>query len=321
MAGLAIGGWLAAVHPLAAQTIKFIDTSPEQVGLSLPQEAGLPETLWLGSSPTRLSAALNGLPAEVRSPAQHRALRNLLRVAAAPPTGDAVTPSLASLRLAALARLGAEQDVLGLAERIDPSLRQAPYWDARASVGMLRYNLAGFCGLPALTGDNATSAHSQRLVAFCRLLRQQGEAAMVAVIMADELGEDDPAFARLFLAKQFPDRPAGASVLPTQPLHLAMIRALNQPMAQPAKWSDVPALVAGGVARYPAAGLEPRTLAAERAVATNVLPADLLVQLYLATELTTTLGAAYRQLAIAGKGPAQLAAVEGFWAAAAKAGL
>lgn len=321
-AALLAGGLvLAATSYSAAQTIRFIDTGPEQVGLALLQEAGLPEGLWQGSSPERLAAALDTLPEEVKSPAQRDALIRLLRVSAAPPTGDAVTPSLASRRIALLARLGTEEDVLALADRVDPALRQAPYWQARADVAMLRYNLAGTCALPAAAGEQAQTAAWQRLAAFCRLLREQEEAAMVAVMLADEMAGDDPVFSQLFLSRQFPDRPAGPSVTPSAPLHLAMIRALSQPMSLPAKWAETPALVAGGIARYPAAGLEPRTAAAERAVAGNVLPADLLVQLYLASELTTPLGSAYRQMALIQGGGEAIAAVEAFWQAAAKAGL
>ncbi len=321
LAGLAIGCALIATQPVAAQTVRFIDATPERVGLTLPQDTGLPEALWQGSSPSRLAAVLDGLPAEVQSPAQYRALVNLLRVSAAPPDGEQAMPSLASRRLAALARLGAEQDVLDLAERIDPGLRDAPYWQARATVAMLRYNLSGVCALPTQAGDAAATEQWQRLAAFCRLLRKQEEAAMVAVMLADELGGDDPVFTQLFLSRQFPERPAGPAVTPTEPLHLTMIRALSQPMALPKMWNETPALVASSVARYPAIGLEPRTEAAERAVRANVLPADMLVQLYLATELTTPLGATYRQVAITGSGPQRLAALEAFWDATAKAGL
>ena len=149
---------------------------------------------------------------------------------------------------------------------------------------------------------------------------------MVAIMLADELGEADAIFGNLFLARQFPERDPGPSVMPAEPLHLAMARALKQPIAlpdvaQPEKWQGVPAAVAGGIARYPAAGLEPRTFAAERAVAANVLPAGLLVQLYLASELTTPLGTAYRQTAYARGGPERQAALQAFWEASAKAGL
>lgn len=321
LAGAAIACTLAASLPASAQTIRFIDTGPEQVGLELRDEAGLPEALWQGTSPERLAELLTELPAEVQSPARHSALVRLLRVSAQPPEGEPVTPSLASLRLSALARLGAEQDVLDLAERIDPDLRQAPYWQARADVAMLRNNLSGVCALPDQAGDQAATARWQRLVAFCRLLRGQEEAAMVAVMLADELGEDDPIFAQLFLARQFPERAAGPSILPAEPLHLTMARALKQPMALPEKWDGVPGLIAGGIARSPSAGLEPRTAAAERAVGVNVLPPELLVQLYLASELTTPLGVAYRQAAFAASGPQRQTALEAFWAAAAKAGI
>ncbi|MCB9930848.1 MAG: hypothetical protein H6844_15705 [Alphaproteobacteria bacterium] len=215
--------------------------------------------------------------------------------------------------------------MLGLAGRIDPSLRQTPYWDARARVALLRYDLAGACALPAEAGDAAATADWQRLAAFCRLLRSQEEAAMVGVMLADELADkqdgDDAVFAHLFLARQFPDRPTGPSVMPSKPLHLAMFRALSQPMALPRTWADMPADVASGIARYPAAGLEPRTAAAERAVAANLLPADLLVQLYLASELTTPLGTAYRQMAYIQGGAGAEVAAESFWDAAQTAGV
>lgn len=321
LAAAAIGCALAASLPASAQTIRFIDTGPEQVGLELPDDAGLPEALWQGTSPERLAELLTELPAEVQSPARHSALVRLLRVSAQPPEGEPVTPSLASLRLSALARLGAEQDVLELAERIDPELRQAPYWQARADVGMLRYNLSGVCALPDQAGDQAATARWQRLVAFCRLLRGHEEAAMVAVMLADELGEDDAIFAQLFLARQFPKRAAGPPIMPAEPLHLTMARALKQPMASPERWNRVPGLIASGIARSPSTGLEPRTAAAERAVGLNVLPAELLIQLYLASELTTPLGVAYRQAAFATNAPQRQAALQAFWATAAKAGL
>ncbi len=304
----------------AAQTVRFLDTNPEQVGLAQPYEAGLPDGLWQGTTPQRLAAAIAGLPPRISSPAQHSMLVNLLRVAAAPPPGDSVTPSLASLRVAALARLGAEQDALDLAERVDQSLADQPLWDAQATVGLLRNDLAGVCTLTAQSGENGTSAFWQRLRAFCHLLRGQEEEAMVAVMLADELGADDPTFNAMFLARQFPQRATTLSVTPSTPLHVAMLRALNVPMIAP-KWPDASPTLAAGIARLPTAGLELRTAAAERAVAANVLPADLLVQLYLATELTTPLGVAYRQAAFASSPAQQLPALDAFWSAAAAADL
>ena len=320
IAGFSFGFSLLWAVPSAGQTVRFIDASPENVGLASPAEAGLPETIWEGTTPQRLAAALNGLPQQVSSPAQHRALVNILRLAAAPPPGDAMTPSLASLRVATLGRLGAEQDVMDLAEKVPQAIRHAPLWQAQSAVSLARYDLAGVCNLANRGSEAVPTADWQRLRGFCQLLRGQEEEAMVAVMLADEMGEDDAVFTTMFLGKQYANRASAAPISPTKLLHLAMLRALNLKMATP-KWAEVSPTLAAGIARFPAVGLEVRTAAAERAVAGNTLPTDLLVQLYLATELSTPLGSVYQQMAYASNLPQRLQALEAFWDAAKKAGV
>jgi hypothetical protein len=313
--------WHGVSH---AQNVRFIDANPESVGLTTSAELGLPDTIWQGTTPQRLAATLIALPDRVSSPAQFRALVALLGIDAPPPPGDASVPSLASLRVSALARLGDTEGALKLAAKVSPSLQQAPLLLAQLSIKLMRYDLAGTCNLALRASDAAATAEWQRVRGFCLLLHGQEESAMVAAILADELPAastaDSRIFSPLFLAKQFPTRVPKTPVVPGDLLDLVMLRALNIKMAAP-EMANVTPTLAAGIALSPASGLEIRTAAAERAVASNALPATVLIQLYLATELTTPLGTLYKQMAYAQDVPARLKAVAAFWDGAEKAGL
>ncbi len=322
--GLLVACLVAFGTPASAQSVRFIDASPEAVGLVQPAAVGLPNSLWQGTTPQRLAATLAALPDRVSSPAQYRALTTLLRVAVSPPPGEPAKPSLASLRVSALARLGNEQDALELADKVSPAIQNAPLWLARLTIGLARYDVAGACQLALNPSEAAVVAEWQRSRAFCLLLHGQEEPAMVAAMLADELTDKSAApalvFESLFLAKQYVSRAAKTAVSPKDILDLTMLRALNIKMAPPEMAGISPPLAAA-IARFPAPGLEIRTAAAERAVAANALPADLLVQLYLATELTTSLGTIYKQMAYSPDLQQRLKAITAFWDAAENAGL
>lgn len=314
-----------AVSSAEAQTIKFIESDPQQAGTAQPRQLGLPETLWAGGTRQGLGEAMDAVEA-TGIVAAHRALSDLLKAAAAPPApaseGETLDPPLIARRVAALARLGAENEALALAARAPQQFRTSGILATEADIRLLRNDLAGACNLP--TGNPAATATTdwQKLRAFCSHALGQPDAAMASAMLGSlTAGTADDTFAAMFLALQFPDGAKPAGIVPAQPLHAAMYRFLRLRPAGAQELPEAPATVLASLSRNPNLPIALRTIAMERAVAANTGSADVLAQLYLEGGGTEGVGPAYRSAAFAQNAQAKLAALQTLWSAAREAGL
>jgi len=304
----------ATAVPSAAQTIKFLAVNPQQVGLAAPADLGLPTALWKGSTRESLVEAVDSVAGTASLLSAHQALRDLLIADAPLPEGKALDPPLTALRVRALARLGASQEALSLAERAPDEFRTGTLLDAEREARLLRYDLSGACGLLRETAAQATQPDWQRLRAVCRQIFGEDAEATVAAILAEIVQPaSDETFGALFLAMQYPERPKPAGLLPERPLHLAMLRFLQLPLALNSGLPPNPPALLAGIAATPRVPPGLRVRAAEQAVAANAGAVEPLIQLYLQTGATEGLAPLYRQAAYAANATERQDGLQQLW--------
>ncbi len=321
--GLAAAVWLSAGQ---AQTIRFIQVDPQQVGTMQPAEAGLSETLWDGSTREGLASAIDAIEGPSPWLAAHRALAGMLGAAAALPPAkspdETLQPPLITRRITALARLGADSEALALAVRAPQQFRQEPLLAAEADIRLLRNDLSGACNLPVANAAATATVEWQKLRAFCNQLNgEASEATAAAMLSSLSLKATDDTFAALFLALQYPQRPKPDRLIPTEPLHAAMYRLLRLRPGSAELLPAGPALLLANLGQNPNVPIAIRTLAMERAVAANAGGVGTLVQLYLEGGGSQGVGPAYRKAAFAQSVPERLRALQDLWAVARGEGL
>lgn len=322
---LAAAIWLSAGAG-QAQKIRFIDVDTQQVGTNQPAELGLADALWAGSNRVGLAEAIDSV--QVPSPflAAHRALAALLGAAAAPPpaatSGETLSPPLISRRVAALARLGANDEALTLAGRAPQEFRDSTLLGAEADVRLLRFDLSGACNLMQANGAATATESLQPLRAFCRQVDGRTSEATAAAMLGNlPSAKPDDTFAALFLSMQYSARGKPVAIAPATPLHAAMYRYLRLRPAGGAALPPAPATVLASLAKNPNLPFAMRTQAMERAVAANAGEVDILAQLYLEGGGEEGVGPAYRKAAFAQNAQARLAALQELWTVAQRQGL
>ena len=309
-----------------AQKIRFIDVDTQQVGTGQPSVLGLADTLWAGSDRADLAEAIDSVQGTTPFLAAHRALAALLGAAAAPPPaatpGETLNPPLISRRVAALARLGANDDALTLAGRAPQEFRDSTMLTAEADVRLLRFDLSGACTLMQANGEATATESLQPLRAFCRQVDGRNSEATAAAMLGNlPSAAPDDTFAAMFLSLQYPERSKPADITPATPLHAAMYRYLRLRPAGGASLPAAPATVLASLAKNPNLPFAMRTQAMEHAVAANAGEVDILAQLYLEGGGDAGVGPAYRKAAFADNAQARLASLQELWSVAQQQGL
>jgi hypothetical protein len=309
-----------------AQKIRFIDIDPQQVGTAQPAELGLADALWVGSTRAGLAEAIDSIQGASPQLAAHRALAAMLGASAALPhaaaPGETLSPPLISRRVAALARLAANDEAIALARRAPQDFRDTNMLAAETDVRLLRFDLSGACNLMQANAAASATESLQPLRAFCLQVDARASEAIVSAMLGNLPGAAaDDTFAALFLAMKYPNRGKPAGIVPATALHAAMYRYMRLRPAAGDKLPAAPASVMASLGKNPNLPFEMRTQAMERAVAFNAGDVETLAQLYLEGGGTTGVGPAYRKAAFAQNTPARLEALQALWTVAQQQGL
>ncbi len=267
------------VSPLAApdlQAIGFLDSA----------NGGFGERMWRGTSRAVIERLLPQLPTEIASHVLRDLARRLLLSAAPLPGGGvplgAATEGadLLALRIEKLASMGEFAGLNRLLGLIPQRHDSESVSRRRVEALLLDGQLEDACGL----ANNKVSQdygdgywHLARIV--CLTLTGQIDRARLAIdVLREQDADRDSAF--LLLADALNGVPLGAEVVPTpSPLHLAMVRGLDQPLPETALGAASPDLLAA-VAVSANPDLAQRTYATERSVEAGLLPADVLAIVY-----------------------------------------
>ena len=253
---------------------------PSGVGTLDEGNGGLPSTLWQGSQLSLLAALLPKLSAST-SPALQSLARRLLASSAAVPEGAAEGPSLLSLRVAALDRLGFTREASALAQAAPGQLTDAAFLQASRDAFWLSGNTKSACGrLNALAAAARDQAWA-KAKAFCSALAGEHEAASISAdLLREQNVADAPFFALLAVINGEGDaKLTGLSNAP--PLTLAMLRASNKPVPADVLQGAPPASFAAVAGMANAAG-PLHVAAAERAAAYGGVSPEDLAKIYAA---------------------------------------
>lgn len=260
------------------------DVDPSVVGLLDDPHGGLGIQMWRGTPRARVEMLLPRLPMGTFSPAMQDLAARLLLTTAVVPAGAPIAPSLIGLRVERLMAGGRISDVNELLRIVaapvdDPALSRAEI-DAMLLAG----DYGGACGrVPALVQDEP-APHWLKTLAFCRALDRDTAAVTLATALLRDQGQvgDEAFFALIAALPGGAGGPPITSLVDPTPLHLAMLRAANQPVPADAVAGAEPAILwAIATAPKDAAAIPVEVLeAAERAEAAGALATDTLAEIY-----------------------------------------
>lgn len=288
--------------------------STESVGLLEPDKARLPSNLWDKTSRALVEKLVAAVPnATVSRPARDLTRRLLLVAAPAPGIEKEAAPdkttSFASVRAVKLLALGDVDSAAGLTRLVPARLEDETLARVLLDAAFEAYDNSGACTLARGQIARFNAEYWQKALIFCQALANEHNRAQLGLTMLREQGgPDDPAFARL-VGILGGDTKSKVDKLPTPtPLHLAMMRAARQNLPADLAGSSEP-LVLRMVASAPNTTPEIRLVAAERAEAFGILPAETLGEFYDGVTLTAEQIAAALSLAEKDQSPRGRAAI------------
>ena len=255
---------------------------PAAVGLLGEDDGGLGADMWAGSRLDAVVALLSRLPVDGHSPVMHDLARRLLLTGARVPEGDGKEGSdLLLARLDRLAAGGWTSDVAALLQRAPPALEAPGLLRARLDGFWLAGDRDGACAMAFNMIDRSNAPVWLKSAAFCHAL--DGDADRVALyeellLEADAGTRDEPYHALLGAASGRDGKPLESLPAP-EPLHLAMLRAVDWPLPADAM-SNASAPIARHMVENDGTPEALRLEAAERAAQSRVLPIARLRELY-----------------------------------------
>jgi hypothetical protein len=255
---------------------------PGSTGVLTPDNGGFPADLWNGAQMAVVQKVMPSLPAGTQSRTLRLLMHKLLLTAATVPAGKPVPgDNLVKIRAD---RLWAMGDVEGLdaflkgvpTQNFTPELRRLAAEDA-----LLAGDAGQACAqLNSLRAPGVDSNFADKLAIYCQFAAGKGKEAALSLDVLREQKIADPAF---FIAAD-----AMGGIAPGKldafnqlsPLTLAMARTAKIALPEAAAANATLPAVLRGIATDPAATLEARLLAAEKAEAMGSIEAEVLRQTY-----------------------------------------
>ncbi len=263
------------------------EIDPDSIGILGPESGGFGPDMWRGSSHKAVERLLPRLPDAMASAAMRSLAQRLLLTSAAPPRRRGASAEMPAGRILAqrvdrLAMLGEVAGLNGLLKMVPQRLDDESLARARVEGLLLAGDAKGACEqVRAQINEHHAMAYWRKALVFCQIHSGQGDQALLGVGLLREQGlSDDPAFFSLV------DAYTGAEltqVAVASPLHLAMLDAVGQPYPPDLVETASPGILVA-LAGSPAAELDQRARAGERAVALGVLQPEVLAEIYGALE-------------------------------------
>ena len=191
------GGAEAAEGEIAVDRLAALD--PSSIGAwSDARIPALPVTMWDGTPRAALTLLLPRLPVASALPSARALARRLLLSPARVPEGDGEgDPSPLVLRLTALARGGALDDLLALASRIPAAAMSEEIERLKADALLVRGDYAAACELARAAVGRSGAAYWLKLLALCEALDGNRAGTDFRLNLLADADESDPVFARL----------------------------------------------------------------------------------------------------------------------------
>ena len=182
--GAAMAQQLAGIE---TQQLRQLDAW--SVGAISATQGGLPASLWTGTDPAFLAAALDRLPAVYESPAAQALARRVLLSGGDAPSGDA--QPAARKRFEALGKMGAADELAIMASGSGPSLSDPAIAQYAAQAELARGRRAEACARGRQAQADAPPPFILRLRAYCAAVTGDRAAANLALDSIRGGGTDD----------------------------------------------------------------------------------------------------------------------------------
>lgn len=285
---LALTAPTAAFAQGAVRTLTLDDAiDPAAAGAIDPGAARLPAGLWRGSDRAEAANQVAATPARIGSPTLRDLAKRVLAVAAEPPAGAQLAPGFASMRAAALLRMGEAGLAASLMGAVPRSQRSEAADLLFLDSSLLAQDRSGACAVARSRIGRADSIVFAQASAFCEALAgDRTRAEFQAALIAERAPDETAYFQLLDLVTGATDKPGRAikRLKDPTPLHIAMLDAAGQPPRGLPKDKDTAfALALERLAvRDPGVALKDRTVAGWRTLVANAADLDPLRQLFLA---------------------------------------
>ena len=223
---------------------KLTDVDPSVAGLLDETNGGLGLEMWAGSKRKRIEQLLVRLPMGSLSPAAQDLSLRLLLSTASVPEGEPRAPSLLGLRVERLMAGGHISEVNELLELAATSIDDPALSRAEVDAMILAGDNLGACNRISNLVRSDPQPYWTKALAFCRALENDTGAVSLALALLRDQGHDgDEIFFKLMSSFTGDEIPQIDSLIDPEPLHLAMLRAANQPIPADAVAGASPAIL------------------------------------------------------------------------------
>ena len=295
------GGWTMSTAPVVTKqasvgsievNVLSIVTS-DTAGLLREQDGGFSYKMWRGSSRSTINALFERLPVLTRSPAMRSMMYRLLVSQSEPPEIHAQLPSqeqaqsiegaFIARRLELLASMGDSRAVTDMLAVTPGRTSSERLLRIESEARLLRGDFVTACALANEFMNGSSKIYWQKLFIFCQILSEQYVPAELSMSLMRELGASDEFLFLMFDSMIRGEIPVIDSLPNPTPLHVAVLGASKARLSGEILSNPVP-MVLPAIAANIEVDMETRLQAAEQAVASNVMPVELLRVLYLGVE-------------------------------------
>lgn len=205
---------------------------PAAAGALDPSAAEISADLWQGSDRAEISRLIAALPARITSPTLATLARRVLAVAANPPRGASVAPSLHETRADALLAIGQADLAARLLAGVPKAHRSESADALLLDASLMAQDNAGACAVARSRAASARDLIFAKMLTVCEALAGDTARAELGAELLAEREPNDQAFFELLdiltgIAKA--PGPAVRKLQAPSPLHLTMMRAVGAP--------------------------------------------------------------------------------------------
>ncbi len=255
----------------------------DTAGLLREQDGGYPFQMWRGSNRATVDALFDQLPVLTRSPTMRDMIRRLLISQSEPPENgpnlNNTEGSFVARRLELLANMGDSKAVSNLLSVTPGRTSSERLLRIESEASLLQNDYAKACVITNEFMKGSIDAYWQKLFIFCQILSSQTVEAELGMSLMREIGVSDEFLFLMFDAMIRSETPVIDTLPDPSPLHVAVLRASQARLSGEILSDPVPSVLPA-IATNADTHMETRLLAAEQAVAANVLDVSVLRELY-----------------------------------------
>jgi hypothetical protein len=273
-----------APAPGGVETEPLATPESQLLGLIDSAHGGFSRDLWSGSDRQLIPILLARLPAAQSSPAMTGLARRLLLSRTDAPKGAEAGTGLTAVRLDRALAIGLIGTIEPLAQQVQSELARPEILGPRVDALLYQGADKDACALTERARGRTGDPRWIKRIAYCDALSGKVAEAHMGVDVLPDSGDADPAFASLM--SRLVDKARVSTVSPEAPsaVHFALLRQTGDTLAD-AALTRAPPIFLLAWANYAKAPILQRVAAGERATASGIMQASVLLDLYRAVSI------------------------------------